>query len=95
MDRYKKINDPKGWITVDENTGSITTFRNLDREAESIRNGLYNVTILATDEGKSGVLRPAAHISRQQDAFPVHLPPPVALTVMQTFVVPSSLLSAF
>ncbi|XP_036274559.1 desmocollin-2 isoform X1 [Pipistrellus kuhlii] len=48
--RYKKINDPKGWITVDENTGSITTFRNLDREAESIRNGLYNVTILATDE---------------------------------------------
>ncbi|XP_070277333.1 desmocollin-2 isoform X1 [Myotis yumanensis] len=48
--RYKKINDPKGWITVDENTGSITTFRNLDREAESIRNGVYNVTILATDK---------------------------------------------
>lgn len=48
--RYKKINDPKGWITVNENTGSITTFRNLDREAESIRNGIYNVTILASDK---------------------------------------------
>lgn len=48
--RYKKINDPKGWVTVDENTGSITTFRSLDREAESIKNGIYNVTILASDK---------------------------------------------
>lgn len=66
MDRYKKINDPKGWITVDENTGSITTFRNLDREAESIRNGVYNVTILATDKGKSVVLKPAADIFKPE-----------------------------
>ncbi|XP_054439470.1 desmocollin-2-like isoform X2 [Pteronotus mesoamericanus] len=49
--RYKKLNDPKGWITVDEYTGSITTFRSLDREAESITNGIYNVTILASDIG--------------------------------------------
>ncbi|XP_066209665.1 desmocollin-2 isoform X1 [Saccopteryx leptura] len=49
--RYKKISDPKGWITVDENTGSITTFRSLDRESEAIRNGIYNVTILASDKG--------------------------------------------
>lgn len=48
---YKKINDPKGWFTVDESTGSITTFRSLDREAESIKNGIYNVTILASDKG--------------------------------------------
>ncbi|KAM5305039.1 desmocollin-2-like isoform 1-T1 [Glossophaga mutica] len=49
--RYKKLSDPKGWITVDDYTGSITTFRSLDREAESINNGIYNVTILASDEG--------------------------------------------
>ncbi|KAM7126542.1 desmocollin-2 isoform 1-T1 [Molossus nigricans] len=52
--RYKKINDPKGWFTVDENTGSITTFRLLDRESESMENGLYKITILATDkDGRS------------------------------------------
>lgn len=48
--RYKKVNDPKGWITVDENTGSITTFRSLDREAETITNGTYDVIILASDK---------------------------------------------
>lgn len=51
--RYKKVNDPKGWITVDENTGSITTFRSLDREAETITNGTYDVIILASDKGKN------------------------------------------
>lgn len=49
--RYKKLSDPKGWVTVDDYTGSITTFRSLDREAESINNGIYNVTILASDKG--------------------------------------------
>ncbi|KAM9224333.1 desmocollin-2 isoform 1-T1 [Dugong dugon] len=52
--RYKKLNDPKGWVSVDENSGSITIFRSLDREAEAIRNGIYNVTILASDkDGRS------------------------------------------
>ncbi|XP_037012693.2 desmocollin-2-like isoform X1 [Artibeus jamaicensis] len=49
--RYKKLSDPKGWVTVDADTGSITTLRSLDREAESIKNGIYNVTILASDKG--------------------------------------------
>ncbi|XP_045706031.1 desmocollin-2-like isoform X1 [Phyllostomus hastatus] len=49
--RYKKLSDPKGWITVDDYTGSITTLRSLDREAESINSGIYNVTILASDKG--------------------------------------------
>lgn len=49
--RYRKINDPKGWFTVDENTGSITTFGSLDREADFIKNGIYNITILASDQG--------------------------------------------
>ncbi|XP_058896250.1 desmocollin-2-like isoform X1 [Kogia breviceps] len=52
--RYKKLSDPEGWVTVDENSGSITTFRSLDREAETIRNGIYNITILASDkDGKT------------------------------------------
>ncbi|KAK2499778.1 hypothetical protein MC885_021348 [Smutsia gigantea] len=52
--RYKKLSDPKGWVSVDENSGSITIFRSLDREAEAVNNGLYNITILASDkEGRS------------------------------------------
>ncbi|XP_059974242.1 desmocollin-2 isoform X1 [Mesoplodon densirostris] len=50
--RYKKLSDPEGWITVDENSGSITTFRSLDREAKTTRNGIYNITILASDKDK-------------------------------------------
>ncbi|XP_058412920.1 desmocollin-2 isoform X3 [Diceros bicornis minor] len=48
--RYKKLKDPKEWITVDENSGSITIIKSLDREAENIKNGIYNVTVLATDK---------------------------------------------
>ncbi|XP_054985528.1 desmocollin-2 [Sorex araneus] len=52
--RYKKLTDPKGWVTVEENSGLITVFRTLDREAENIRNGIYNITILAADrDGRS------------------------------------------
>ncbi|XP_023365939.1 desmocollin-2 [Otolemur garnettii] len=48
--RYKKLNDPKGWVTVDENSGSIQVFRSLDRESETVKNGIYNVTVLASDQ---------------------------------------------
>lgn len=48
--RYKKLSDPEGWVTVDENSGSIVILRSLDREAETIRNGIYNITILASDK---------------------------------------------
>ncbi|XP_029088180.1 desmocollin-2-like isoform X2 [Monodon monoceros] len=50
--RYKKLSDPEGWVSVDENSGSITILRSLDREARTIRNGIYNITILASDKGK-------------------------------------------
>uniref|UniRef100_A0A8C0DIN7 Desmocollin 2 n=1 Tax=Balaenoptera musculus TaxID=9771 RepID=A0A8C0DIN7_BALMU len=49
---YKKLSDPEGWVTVDENSGSITTSRSLDREAKTIRNGIYNITILASDKDR-------------------------------------------
>ncbi|XP_007455217.1 PREDICTED: desmocollin-2 isoform X2 [Lipotes vexillifer] len=49
---YKKLSDPEGWVTVDANSGSITTLRSLDREAKTIRNGIYNITILASDKDK-------------------------------------------
>ncbi|XP_028742373.1 desmocollin-2 isoform X1 [Peromyscus leucopus] len=52
--RYRKLSDPRGWVNVNEDSGSITISRTLDREAETIRNGIYNITVLALDaDGKS------------------------------------------
>lgn len=47
--RYRKVSDPKGWVTINEDSGSITVFRSLDREAEAIPDGVYNITVLASD----------------------------------------------
>ncbi|GAB1301472.1 Desmocollin-2 [Apodemus speciosus] len=47
--RYRKLSDPRGWVTVNEDSGSIAIFRTLDREAETVRNGIYNITVLALD----------------------------------------------
>ncbi|KAI5279139.1 desmocollin-3 isoform X1 [Manis pentadactyla] len=49
--RFKILNDPKGWVTIDETLGSITTSKILDREAMTPRNELYNITVLVTDQG--------------------------------------------
>lgn len=55
INRYKKLHDPKGWITIDEILGSIATSKVLDREAMTPRNDLYNITVLAIDQGKKKV----------------------------------------
>lgn len=52
INRYKKLHDPAGWVTIDEISGSIKTSKILDREAATPRNNLYNITVLATDKGK-------------------------------------------
>ncbi|XP_006835186.1 PREDICTED: desmocollin-3 [Chrysochloris asiatica] len=48
--RYKKLYDPKGWINVDEMSGSIMTSKILDREAVTPKNELYNITVMAIDQ---------------------------------------------
>ncbi|CAH7093411.1 Dsc2 [Phodopus roborovskii] len=52
--RYRKLSDPRGWVAVKEDSGSISISRTLDREAETVRNGIYNITVLALDtDGRS------------------------------------------
>lgn len=46
------MHDPQGWIAINEMSGSITTSKILDREAMTPRNDLYNITVLAIDQGK-------------------------------------------
>lgn len=53
--RYKKLHDPNGWISIDEISGSIQTSKILDRETSAPRNELYNVTVLAIDQGKQSL----------------------------------------
>ncbi|KAM3922339.1 cadherin-like protein 26 [Leptodactylus fuscus] len=49
--RYKIAEDPAGWVTVDENTGVITTVQELDRESPYVNKTLYKVVVHAIDDG--------------------------------------------
>ncbi|KAF3829883.1 hypothetical protein GH733_001834 [Mirounga leonina] len=69
--RYKKLHDPKGWITIDEILGSITISKILDRETMTPRNDLYNITVLAIDQdGRSCTGTLAVNIEDTNDNPP-------------------------
>ncbi|XP_061487090.1 cadherin-like protein 26 isoform X2 [Rhineura floridana] len=51
--RYKVASDPDGWVTVDENSGIVTTVKMLDRESPHVNNSLYTIVIHAIDDGDS------------------------------------------
>ncbi|KAM4736722.1 cadherin-like protein 26 [Anableps anableps] len=44
--------DPAGYVTVDSKSGEITTSKNLDRESQFVKDGLYVVKIYAVDNGE-------------------------------------------
>uniref|UniRef100_H2R3F8 Desmocollin 3 n=1 Tax=Pan troglodytes TaxID=9598 RepID=H2R3F8_PANTR len=72
--RYKKLHDPKGWITIDEISGSIITSKILDREVETPKNELYNITVLAIDkDGRSCTGTLAVNIEDVNDNPPAIL----------------------
>ncbi|KAM4841072.1 desmocollin-3 [Thomomys bottae] len=72
--RYKKLHDPKNWISIDEISGSITVSKTLDREAATPRNDLYNITVLAIDqEGRSCTGTLAVNIEDVNDNAPAIL----------------------
>ncbi|XP_062933039.1 desmocollin-3 isoform X1 [Cynocephalus volans] len=69
--RYKILHDPKGWITMDETSGSIKTSKILDREAVTSRNELYNITVMAIDQaGRSCTGTLAVNIEDVNDNAP-------------------------
>ncbi|KAM4032184.1 cadherin-like protein 26 [Anomaloglossus baeobatrachus] len=49
--RYKIAEDPAGWVTIDENTGVLTTTQVLDRESPYVNQTLYKVVVYAVDDG--------------------------------------------
>uniref|UniRef100_A0A3B4YUC1 Cadherin-2-like n=1 Tax=Stegastes partitus TaxID=144197 RepID=A0A3B4YUC1_9TELE len=49
--RYSKMYDPANWLEIDPLNGRISTIAILDRESPYIKNNLYNVTFMASDNG--------------------------------------------
>ncbi|XP_044217332.1 cadherin-2-like [Thunnus albacares] len=49
--RYAKMYDPANWLEIDPVNGRISTIAILDRESPYVKNNLYNVTFMASDNG--------------------------------------------
>ncbi|XP_070816702.1 cadherin-2-like [Chaetodon trifascialis] len=49
--RYSKMYDPANWLEIDPANGRISTIAILDRESPYVKNNLYNVTFMASDNG--------------------------------------------
>lgn len=53
--RYSKMYDPANWLEIDPVNGRISTIAILDRESPYVKNNLYNVTFMASDNGETCV----------------------------------------
>lgn len=51
--RYSKMYDPANWLEIDPVNGRISTIAILDRESPYVKNNLYNVTFMASDNGET------------------------------------------
>ncbi|KAM6458291.1 desmocollin-2-like isoform 1-T1 [Liasis olivaceus] len=72
--RYKIINDPCNWITIN-NEGQISTTRMLDRDAPDLKLYQCNVTVAAVDRsGKTGTGTIVVNLLDENDNYPVITP---------------------
>ncbi|XP_078507707.1 cadherin-like protein 26 [Lissotriton helveticus] len=76
--RYKVAYDPEGWVTVDENTGVVTSVKELDRESPFLNNSVYSILIHAVDDGEppqTGTGTIMLHVADINDNTPYLLSP--------------------
>lgn len=51
---YHILREPAGWLAMDPDSGQVTATGVLDREDEQfVKNNVYEVLVLATDDGES------------------------------------------
>uniref|UniRef100_A0AAQ6I8L3 Cadherin domain-containing protein n=1 Tax=Anabas testudineus TaxID=64144 RepID=A0AAQ6I8L3_ANATE len=70
---YKVAHDPSGWVTVDPNTGDITTVKSPDRESPHVVNGVYSILLYAVDKGEpplTGTSTLQIHVTDLNDNLP-------------------------
>ncbi|XP_075034413.1 cadherin-like protein 26 [Mixophyes fleayi] len=65
--KYIIENDTADWLSIDEDTGVITTKRELDRESDYVKKSKYIVTILALDNGSPNMTGIATMIINLND----------------------------
>uniref|UniRef100_A0A8C9LJ27 Cadherin-like protein 26 n=1 Tax=Piliocolobus tephrosceles TaxID=591936 RepID=A0A8C9LJ27_9PRIM len=49
--RYKLAHDPANWVSVDENSGVVTTVEPIDRESPHVNDSFYIIIVHAVDDG--------------------------------------------
>ncbi|KAL8182210.1 UNVERIFIED_CONTAM: hypothetical protein K2H54_047825 [Gekko kuhli] len=97
--RYGILQDPCGWITMDER-GEIRTAKLLDRDAPNMQNYQCNVTVFATDRsGKTGTGMVVVNLEDENDNHPMIVEPekimcrdrkPICLTAVDADLPPNT-----
>ena len=49
------MQDPKDWVSIEEVSGLLTISKTLDREIMAPRNDMYNITVMAIDQGNNSI----------------------------------------
>ncbi|KAM4622383.1 cadherin-like protein 26 [Discoglossus pictus] len=65
--KYFIMNDPGDWLSVDENTGVVTSKAILDRESDHVIRSKYTVTVLAVDDGDPSMTGTATLVINLKD----------------------------
>ncbi|XP_068120434.1 cadherin-like protein 26 isoform X2 [Hyperolius riggenbachi] len=65
--KYRLENDTGDWLSINEDTGIITTKKHLDRESDHVIQSTYIVRVLAVDDGNPAMTGTATLIIKLKD----------------------------